>query len=801
MTDRWPLLVAEPIEGEQLVSSQLRPRAAAVAIDRSDYPSACDHVRDLCGTWGGAGMPLIPVSPLEDIDPRWSRILNESNIDGVERSDLLGDDAVSEYTDLEGPSTAELIRIVVDLERKPTVQTVRGMAQEDPWHLAYLAVLGDLSSQPHPQNTWNDLRHDLTFDDVLTIRGVAETGSAARLLALARDFTAMSAVELSRSKLPTGLQGGYNRGFPSSSRFEWSDDVISQQFGPNIVVVYEPGSPEDLALIWNLRARFLHPQRFPLAVPMTPTIEDDIRYFIQANAAHYFGFGHNLALTSMSVAPDRVAALATSVRFDAVDPWQLLRPIGGYCSASTQVVRFTGGKARTASFSPSDFQAIGGGYLGSHQGTWMKRKTVVVDAPLPPSRTMRRQIYYGDSHYLDGPITSGGQSDGFTTILMPSGLEVLSALAVDHGLRLTESAPGKAAEHLMRVAGRNLSMFAAPGVVELLSELTRGRSVGIVKRRLNQFLAEPEPDESSDRYQVLLERLDRGLGSPDAEELSYPTFDRTRQLLRMRRDAAQQWVRWAMAAGLVLRGVEANCTRCGHKQWRPLSEAIPSLVCHACGCTIDSPHGYNHIDYRYRASELLLRAMGHDVLSHVLAMRYVCNELGGRSLVFGGYPGVEFRKPDDDRVEAEADVIVVLRNGEIVLGECKANARGLTPEELDKLWSAADQLGARATFAATLDRAANCGDEWRVTEGPTGRPHFALTAEHLFELQGGVGASHEDLFAWRADYLPRFDSNRQEVTGLELERRIDEEFDAYVERTAKDYEQHTRAPWTRGPHD
>src|SRR5690348_8824276 len=78
--------------------------------------------------------------------------------------------------------------------------------------------------------------------------------------------------------------------------------------------------------------------------------------------------------------------------------------------------------------------------------------------PLPPSPTMRRQIYHGDSHHLEGPITTGGQTDGFTTIRMPSGLEVLSALAVDHGLRLTESAPGKAAEHLIRAAGQHLSM-------------------------------------------------------------------------------------------------------------------------------------------------------------------------------------------------------------------------------------------------------------------------------------------------------------------------------------------------------
>lgn len=58
-----------------------------------------------------------------------------------------------------------------------------------------------------------------------------------------------------------------------------------------------------------------------------------------------------------------------------------------------------------------------------------------------------------------------------------------------------------------------------------------------------------------------------------------------------------------------------------------------------------------------------------------------------------------------------------------------------------------------------------------------------------------------DLFAWRTDYSPRFNADREEIAGAELARRIDDEFGEYVERTATDYDQHTRAPWTRGPND
>ncbi|MGO8965378.1 hypothetical protein [Mycobacterium sp.] len=746
-------------------------------------------------------MPLIPVTVGESVDERWSRILNESNIDGIERTDLLSDEEVRKYTDLHGPDTAQLIRIVVDLERKPTVQTCQGLSEDDPWHLSYLAVLGDLSPHPHRQNTWNDLRPDLTFQDVLTIRGVDGDGSASRLLTLLRDFTAVSAIESSRSKLTGGLQASYNKGLSESSRFEWGDDRKAHQYGPNIVVVYQPGSVEDLALIWNLRARFLHPPRFPLAIPMTPAAGDDLRFLLGAGADHHFGFGHNLALTSFSVPGAELAALDRSGQFDVVDPWDLLRPIGGYCTTSTEVARFAAGQATIPSFSPTDLQTIGGSYLGSHQGTWMKRKTVVVDDPLPFCHTMRRGVWHGDAHYLDGQITTGGEPGSFATIRLPSGLEVMVALGMDRGLTLTESAPGKAAEQLIRAAGPRLSMFAAPGAVAALGELTRGRHVSIVRRRLNQFLAEPQPDECTDRYQLLFDRLDKAVGVPDVEETGYMPFERLRSLLRMTAPAAQQWLRWAMAGGLVLRGVEANCAKCGQKQWRPLSEAVPALMCHGCGRKIDNPHGFNHIEYRYRASEVLLRAMSHDVLPCVLSMRYISSVLGGKQSVFGAYPGVEFRKPDSAKVEAEADVLVILRNGALILGECKTSARGLKPEELEKLWTAADQVGARATFSATLDRAAECGAEWRTLEAPCRRPHFALTAEHLFDLDCIGPVFGEDLFEWRDDYLSRFNRGPDSATTQNRELLVDKAFSEYVERAGKDYEQHYRAPWTRSPAD
>jgi hypothetical protein len=44
MSDHWPLLVAEPFDGERLVNSQLRPRAGAVA------PALCRYVHSPTAT-------------------------------------------------------------------------------------------------------------------------------------------------------------------------------------------------------------------------------------------------------------------------------------------------------------------------------------------------------------------------------------------------------------------------------------------------------------------------------------------------------------------------------------------------------------------------------------------------------------------------------------------------------------------------------------------------------------------------------------------------------------------------------
>jgi hypothetical protein len=179
------------------------------------------------------------------------------------------------------------------------------------------------------------------------------------------------------------------------------------------------------------------------------------------------------------------------------------------------------------------------------------------------------------------------------------------------------------------------------------------------------------------------------------------------------------------------------------------------VVCRGCGRPIDRPYGYNTVKFRYRASEFLLRLVKTDAIVHAFALRYFSetfrSPFGHVGPIFGGYPGVTVRRPGQADPLGEADVLFVMVDGAVGVGECKTRAAGLVPGEIAKLRLLAEALAASWTFTATLDRSSACGPLWH--DNPTaGRvPHYALTAEHLYHVTP-VNVLGADPLAWRATY-------------------------------------------------
>ncbi|WP_187684343.1 hypothetical protein [Nocardia wallacei] len=790
--DLWPLLVDDLLTGSYSIERQLRPRAVAIATRRNSIEDATEVVVALCSKWAGGAMPIISIDPAKpEISEKLSHIIQASNIDALEGRKILPQEVEERYSDIHGNATQYLLRQLVEDAIDRRVQTCRGIDFQDPWYISYLAIFGNLpTTADRDKNQYNDLRLDLTFDDLIDIRGVEAKPSARDLVERIKSGDAISAVNLTRIRLPAGLSAGYNKGFPSTSRFTYGQSTASSKFGPNIVVVYDPGSVDDLALIWNLRARFAHIDGLPVAIPYSDSTSDDIEIVAGSDGlCHYFGFDHNVALTSFSISQSALQEIDTDEIFSVVDPNDLLGEIYGYCVSSTEVVQFTEGSATIPSFSSTDIKELGQGYLGSSRATWLVLTTIIKNNVLPYSETMRRGKWRTEPGYLRGKISHVGELDSFRSISHPSGLETLHALGRDQNIELRPSDAGRAAEHLIRAADGNIAMLTAPGVVAVLSEMSRRGHASLVKRRLDQYLAGSDIIEGSDRYEELRAKLDLAIGTPDLEEVGYMTFNRIREILGISRNEASVWVEWAIAHRILIRGFEAECQYCNYHQWRAFADSVPELICHGCGRVIVNPFGVDRIEHRYRPSETLLRAMNSDVLAPILAMRHLAKILG-KGAMFGAYPGIELFEPGAKQSMAEIDVLAVIANGKWVLGECKARARGLNEAELAKLWKAADRVNATVTFCATLDRANICGDVWRVLADPNGRPHFSLTAEHLYDLQS-IGPTYgQDYFSWRSDYTIR------RADGAEVsEKELNAEFGEFLLRVNSDTGKWRRAQW------
>src|SRR5262249_32258269 len=177
-------------------------------------------------------------------------------------------------------------------------------------------------------------------------------------------------------------------------------------------------------------------------------------------------------------------------------------------------------------------------------------------------------------------------------------------------------------------------------------------------------------------------------GEPSDEEQADITFDDVRRVFRDN-VAAEAWLAWADEAGLVLRGSQVRCHYCTSRSWRPLPELAPPLVCRGCGTTIDRPFGYNIVKFRFRGSALLLRLVKTDAIVHALTLRFFSqlfhSPFGRVGPIFGGYPGVILRRPGESDPLGEADVLFVMMDGRVGVGECKTRAQGLVFDEVRKL--------------------------------------------------------------------------------------------------------------------
>lgn len=774
------LLGDTPLHGSVGVQRWLTPERNVHLVNPSSGDDAAGAIESACNIWGGAYHVLVPVPDgATDIDepwrtlaaltdPSWTAVRGRLPIPESQGRKRLGG------TWVENSGHGDLALAVLAYSEKPdrgyrTVRVANEIPTSDPWWLAYTGVWGRLPATIDANSLrYSGLLTDLGYSDVLTVDDSvpAECGAADLLQSLRNPQwmtgTDLSCVKLGRASAPLGSQFGAER--PDLPiRFH-----EARECGPNIVVVYEPGSVTDLCLLWHLRA--VHGLRpgFPLAIPTTADLEKELAYWWQERAMQPWGLRPTVAyLTSSSVSFADLEKIAEGAgqQWSAIAWQQLLQPSWGCGISSSEIVAFEDGEAQILGLHPVEEAALGRDVLEN-----VAHSLELVVRPngraLPASMTLARGSLF--EAYRGGAVLQQGRTRETISFRWPTGLTVVDAVLRDRRLRSEPSAPGRVAQTLLEqtedIGG--LVPLMLPDILSLLDELSERHGMNWFKRKLRHVLdiGEPVPDDVATRLDRIEEQVRSLAGTPAEEERSSATFDDVKRALGGDRAATEAWLEWADAAGLLVRGVIVKCGRCSAALWRSVHELTPAVICPSCGRRIERPHGNDLLKFRYRATEFLLRLMKDDALVHALTLRFV-SELFSPSFnqvgpIVGAYPGVTILSPERPDPVGEADVLFVMLDGGLGVGECKSSAAGLTQEELDKLGRLADLTSATWTFTATLEPAAMCGPVWRASPTAGRLPHYALTAEHLLDPVP-INALGSEPLAWRPAFVRHGSSEPQ----------------------------------------
>jgi hypothetical protein len=729
------LLSDAPVDGVFGVTRRLGPYRFAVFVDQGNYQSAIAGIEWACQCWGGAGFLLVPTDvELRHMADEWRRFADGATEFGhsaqlpgeLPESAPLGHGA--------DPVSALLATVVLmrsDANRLRVRDTV--IASGHDWHAAYLATLGSLPNRPNAEILERSpIRHDIEFGDILDIeREETSEPSVKDMFARLSDRlrwppTMASLLGLGREPVPSvHIIGEVRSPFPPPPH------STARQVGSRIVVLYEPGLVEDVCLLWNLRAAHAQPRGFPLGIPCSADLKESVMTLLAESrgTGMEYEMGGPPVVTGFSEA---ARTISEREGYQFIEPWELLRVPPPPFRQSSDVAVVTDGRCVLPAWGTADqtelttFEHYGRGGLMVH--------IELQPQPLPHLPSLNNQDLMGfpfRGWRNGGYEHKANEAQELLTVKWPTSWSVLEAAAKQHGLSVRPSPAGYACAALFNLVGgiHGIELLLDRKLVDLLQELTEPSGVGWFREKLRELGSHGElgPD--------LVDALSKAADDkPDRQVTS--------SLLKQRvfhdQMISKEWLAWAVQCGLLIRGCMLKCDACGRRSWVQLANITGGNVCSGCGSALESSVPVDQLTFAHRPSELLVQVGRVDGLVHLLALRWVLrlfdeSSWGRASAAYGAFPGVEFVREHTGEIVGEADVALLLADGQIVVGECKRRAAGLTADEVRKLETLSDAVRAPWAFAATLDEFAKRNARWEAYEHRLpDRPQFALYGEHLF---------------------------------------------------------------------
>jgi hypothetical protein len=750
------ILDKELLTGHLETNVSLRPLCLARFTENLD--TATSDAARLCQTWGGAGNILVPVGHNGRIARYLRNQLREAELDGYTWKDQSHPQVQYLHREIAWDTPALLVALNEQSATSRPI-SVADLDSADPWYLPYRAALGWMESSLHPflaqRGGLTEETHDL--NQWIPVHRHAVTGSLKDLLERLSDEQVITPRQFSTLYLATGQEP--NTGFMDVESIipnRWRQAIAS---GPNVVVVMQPGSVDDFALLWNLRAQWGDYRCMPIGLPADQLDQATIEELRQPGVATYFGFsGGEICLVSQSLDFDTVSAMAGSLwQVKAARPSDLVR-VGLAPGMHRGVAQtWSQGQAVIPSLTDGDRKVLSDVFRSSPT---LRLSVDVPSSPIPVAAPLHGWMMGG---FACGRSIVGANLQSqrtSATAYWPSGWTSLVASALELGFEVRESQPGVAAMRLLEALedAQEAIYLCDDQLIALLYQMAERSGMSWWKRRwsgLEVRLRESGWSESG--IQALSAETDAA--SPviaSAEEGRELTYSALRRCFGSQA-TTDRWIEWAQERRLLVKGVEVRCSDCRATFWVPMDAIARNYVCPGCARRIEHPYRSDSLNFRYRIGEVLRRCLELDCLGHVLALRWLVQLFQDYGLV-GAHPGVEFVK--DGRVVAELDVVLLFRDGSLVPVEVKRRAAGFSQEQADAADAFNKQIDARFDVVCIPERIEPTDDIHKFGRLAPLVPRFILSLDQLQQTHVIWGAGRNP-FTYR-DEEDRFGPVRQQ---------------------------------------
>lgn len=750
-----------------------RPDRWAIPVPTSDPARVIEAIRYECQLWGGATTPLVPVAHGGSLSPAYASALPGALVDGVHGLhpfDLFDlSSATVKLDERREGFGCQLAVALLEYHKQDTYRPVQvvELREDDPWRGIYAACLGLLPVDPDP----DILKHsylitELQFQDFLRVERVTAEGSFDDLLSRLNSDDFTTPRQLSMTHLPYGAGGSTS--LRAGRQVLPDRHFVAKDAGPNILVVCEEGSNDDVALLWNLRATWGDHYQAPIGIPASEATPSHVASILQAPRLSRNGWGpRSLYVTSATIPTDRLAELLGlgDKQEAAIAPYEDLLTLENTSGwVRDEVLVWENGGTRFVPW-PADAQREILDRRPFNELARMRADLDVIDAAFPREADVR--IDAPNGHFYGGVLShwnSARHRSDVTEARWPSPLLMARSIASARGLDLEESEPGRASRIALSGLGdiTALSYLAHAPLLAMLELMAARQGFGWFKERLRESGREPHPGDAV------------GASIEELPERSYHDFKR---VLGNSEKATRHWLLWAEQTNLVVKGFPIVCSVCAAKQWTPVAAFAPPVVCRGCASQITEPFGDRpNLDFRYRLSERLRRVYAQDAMGHLLTLRFFHWVFYGfkQSMLTGIHPGMNVRRKGSQTIDGEADVLLFDRAGALLPVEVKRSAAGLTAAELEKLDSLAATLRAPWSAAAICEygRAAAVDVSQQVLRNADGTyRRIVLSYDALLEPHP-TWALGQDPFEWKP--LSEADiSAREGAFVATLERQAD----------------------------